>query len=293
MLFIKAFIVPKQRSQTIGMTRNMCLRRLSSFALVFVLGTVLKLFLPEVFVTEASGQEKSFIQLKKIGDRTWLVDSSGHPFFAHGVTHFGNQHGVDVVEIGNACKKLGFNAMGYGCAPELKSDLPFVEGRNLIPMSMYQTTDGSFSFVDIFDRVVQSKLEQQIKEMCFANCENPNLIGYCWTDLGAWPLENNTGKNWVNFIRGLPDDAPGQRSYRAFLEKWNGGDEQARDQAFLIVIAREYYRVHGEANRKYDPDHLIFGDRFSFPTIDEDVTRSIQILDFKNLGSSKVCLTCV
>ena len=31
--------------------------------------------------------------------------------------------------------------------------------------------------------------------MCFANRDNPNLIGYCWTDLGAWPLENTTGKS--------------------------------------------------------------------------------------------------
>ena len=208
------------------------------------------------------------IRLQKIKGRTWLVRPDGRPFFAHGVTHIGGRRRKrqDVIAIGKACKKLGFNAYGYGCPDALKKDLPYVEGRNFLPISMYRKLDGSFRYVDIFDPKVQTGLEQQIRIVCLDNRKNPNLIGYFWTDLSAWPLKNSTGKNWGEFIRGLPVDAPGGKAYRDFLKTWKGDDAGKRDRAFLRIIAREYFRVMGKANRKYDPDHLIFGDRFTFQT---------------------------
>lgn len=214
----------------------------------------------------SSAQDHSYIRLKKIEGHTWLIDPNGHPFFAHGVTHIGHGHKEDVVAIGRACKELGFNAYGYGCSHKLRTNLPYLDGRQLVPMSLYRTTDRSFGYVDIFDAKVQATLEQEIRKLCFANRKNSNLIGYCWTDLGAWPLKNTTGKNWVGFIRALPADAPGQKVYQKFLKTWKGNDSNARELAFLRIIAREYFRVLGTANKKFDPDHLIFGDRFTFQT---------------------------
>lgn len=224
-----------------------------------------------------SAKDLSYIRLEEFEGRTWLINSTGQPFFAHGVTHIGSAgHGVDVTTIGQACKELGFNAYGYGCPDALKTDLPYIEGRNhLVPMSLYRASGGSFRYVDIFDPGVQARLDKEIGSMCFANRDNPNLIGYCWTDLGAWPLKNSTGRNWVNFIRNLPADAPGHKVYRAFLKTWQGDDPKARDQAFLRIIAREYARVLGEANRKYDPNHLIFGDRFTFQTAIPEVVEEM------------------
>ncbi|RMF91682.1 MAG: beta-agarase [Planctomycetota bacterium] len=218
-----------------------------------------------------TAQEKPAIRIEKINERSWLVDSEGKPFFAHGVTHIGHGHEESVFEIAEACRKLGFNAYGYGCPDELKNDLPYLEGRNLLPISMYRMSDGSFHYVDIFDPDVQEQLTAQVRSMCLANRDNKNLIGYCWTDLGAWPLKNPTGQNWVQYIRELPPESPGRQAYAAFLENWKNGDDAARDAAFLRRIAREYFRVLGEANRKYDPHHLIFGDRFAFNTISPEV----------------------
>ena len=225
-----------------------------------------------VLATTAVTAQDQFIHLKEIDGHTWLISPKGKPFFAHGVTHISQKEYKDVRAIGTACMQLGFNSYGYGCPEELKSDMPYLEGRQLVPMSMYRTTDGSFNFVDIFDPEVQSNLENQIKQMCWANRDNKNLIGYCWTDLGAWPLKNNSGKNWLEFVRALPTDAPGQRAYQDFLKTWKndnanaGKDDAHRDLAFLRVIAREYFCVLGTANKKFDPKHLIFGDRFAFQT---------------------------
>ncbi|MEM9701082.1 MAG: hypothetical protein AAF907_01405 [Planctomycetota bacterium] len=151
--------------------------------------------------------------------------------------------------------------------------MPYIEGRNYVPISTY--LGRSFRFIDIFDPAEQRRLAQQVKQRCLENRDNPNLIGYCWTDLGAWPLKNSVGKNWVDFIRGLPPEAPGRKAYDEYLKTWQGGDAQVRDRGFLRKIAREYFRVMGEANREHDPDHLIFGDRFAFNTIAPEVVEEM------------------
>ena len=50
---------------------------------------------------------------------------------------------------------------------------------------------------------------------------------------------------------------------------------QSTDQAFLRLIAREYFRIIGEAQRKHAPHHLVFGDRFAFNTVDPGVVREM------------------
>ena len=226
------------------------------------------------------------IRLARIDGRHWLIGSDGKPFFAHGITHVGNARSKhDFMDVAAACKRLGFNAYGYGCPPELRFDMPYLESWNdLVPISMYRSkgvggkgdsSEGAHKFVDIFDPREQARIEAGVKANCEQSKNNPNCIGYCWTDLATWPLENHAKKNWVDFTRSLPQDAPGQKAYQTFLSTWDGDDDKSRDQAFLRLIAREYFRVIGEANRKYDPDHIIFGDRLSFYTYDADVLKEM------------------
>ncbi len=142
-----------------------------------------------------------------------------------------------------------------------------------MPISYYRG-NGGVKFVDVFDPAEQAKLEAGVKYTATkAAKHSENVIGFCWTDLGAWPLQNMAKKHWVDYIRSLPETAPGQVAYQQFLSNWEGDatDAQARDQAFLKLIAREYFRVVGTAQRKYAPDHLVFGDRFDFNTADTNV----------------------
>ena len=227
-------------------------------------------------VTHSAPAEQSAIGLTEIEGRTWLITPEGKPFFAHGITHATNRSlSADYGALSKACKDLGFNAYGYGCPAPLKSNMPYVEGRNYVPISTYRGKGGGFRFIDIFDPRQQQRLTAQVKQTCLQNRDNPNLIGYYWTDLGAWPLKNSVGKNWVDFIRDLPADAPGRKAYAEFLDSWQGDDAKARDLGFLRVIAREYFRVMGEANQEHDPDHLIFGDRFAFNTIVPEVLEEL------------------
>ncbi len=227
--------------------------------------------------SQGNGDENSpIIRLSKIEGRHWLIGADGKPFFAHGITHVGNARSKhDFMDVATACKRLGFNAYGYGCPQELRSDMPYLESWNhLVPISMYRNK-ATHKFVDIFDATEQARIVAGVKAYCEKSKDNPNCIGYCWTDLATWPLENKQEKNWVEFIRNLPNGTPGQTAYGEFLGTWDGIDDTARDQAFLKLIAREYFRVIGEASRKYDSDHIIFGDRLSFYTYDEDVLKEM------------------
>lgn len=232
------------------------------------------LTLSGLFALPLSSEDKKprNITLTEIGGRHWLVGPDGKPFFVHGITHVSNnQAKFDFAKISKACKELGFNAYGYGCPNELRSDMPFVESWNhLVPISYYRGKNG-IKFIDVFDPREQAKLNAGVRANCYRSRRNPNTIGYCWTDLGSWPLQNPSGKNWVEFIRSLPKDALGRKAYQEFLGTWNGDDDTARDRAFLRLIAREYFRVVGEAQRKYDPGHLVFGDRFAFNTLVPEV----------------------
>jgi len=225
----------------------------------------------------ASGKDSGSFSLTKINGRDWLLTSEGRPFFAHGITHAGNQFAnLDFKKFSQACKELGFNAYGYGCPQQLRKDMPYVASWNhLVPISYYRGKNG-VKFVDVFDPKVEARIAAGVKAYCLINAKTSrNVIGYCWTDLGSWPLENPSGKNWVDFIRKLPKNAAGQKAYQDFLQIWEGEDTKARDQAFLRLIAREYFRIIGEAQRKHAPDHLVFGDRFAFNTLDDDVMKEM------------------
>jgi hypothetical protein len=217
------------------------------------------------------------ITLGKIKGRHWFLMPDGSPFFAHGITHAGNRLAkLDFKNFSQVCKELGFNAYGYGCPQQLRKDMPYVASWNhLVPISYYRGKNG-VKFVDVFDPKVEARMEAGVKAYCLINAKTSrNVIGYCWTDLGSWPLENPSGKNWVDFIRKLPKNVAGQKAYQGFLKTWEGDVGKERDQAFLRLIAREYFRIIGEAQRKHAPDHLVFGDRFAFNTLDDDVMKEM------------------
>ena len=85
-----------------------------------------------LFITSpfpALAQKPSTIKLTEIDCRTWLISPDGKPFFAHGITHAGlRQWRGNYQPVSKACKDLGFNACGYGCPNEQKSDIPYMMG---------------------------------------------------------------------------------------------------------------------------------------------------------------------
>ena len=227
-----------------------------------------------------SAEKQVGFKIEKIQGKHWLIKPNGQPLFAHGITHASNQYAkLNYQNFSQACKSIGFNAYGYGCPEPLRRDMPFIESWNhLVPISYYRGKNG-VQFLDVFDPKVQKKLEIGVKAKCLSSRDNPNTIGYCWTDLGSWPLENPSGKNWVEFIRQLPPDTPGQKAYQKFLKTWKGSSKKQRDLGFLRLIAREYFKVIGNTQRKFAPNHLVFGERFGINSLNIYETMVLEVVE--------------
>jgi hypothetical protein len=154
-----------------------------------------------------------------------------------------------------------------------------------------------YLFPDVFDPDWQSETDGRIAQATAAHRDNPFCVGYLWTDTPTWDLVKTRGlrgTDWVSAMRALPASAPGKQEYAGFLARRYQGrlpelnslyglsastpDELAAtdfahiavgrhvvgedDRAFLGLIARQYYKTVGESQRKYDPHHLILGERY-------------------------------
>lgn len=249
---------------------------------------------------------EDFIRLSSNGDRVFLIDSDGKPFFAHGVNHIApHGQGEDAARVAPKCETLKFNAYGYGSPADLHSDMPYVESWNdLVPMSLHRNAK-AFAYRDVFDQAVKDDIRQQIRATCEANRNNKNLIGYFWTDMPAWQLNNKHGFNWVDFCRRLAAGAAGKKAFLGFLQNtyrtfpafnsiyktesstwqelasetaWENlrpNISSKDDLAFLRLIAREYYSLLGNTTRQFDPNHLILGDRLSPQGIIDEVVEEM------------------
>jgi hypothetical protein len=192
-----------------------------------------------------------------------------------------------------------FNSTGIA-ATELRRGLPYTASITLAKTAKYYSPPGGknpYDFPDVFDESVRDALVNKIRSVCSAGRDDPYLIGYHWTDTPTWDIRKTRifrHTDWVSQIRKLGATAPGKHRYIEFLrrrydddlarlnraygldvksfdallvEDFNSVDLQrydvaSDDELFLGVIARQYYGIIGPATRKYDPNHLIFGEKY-------------------------------
>ena len=83
------------------------------------------------------------------------------------------------------------------------------------------------------------------------------LIGYFWTDIPLWQRKRE-GQDWVSFYKALPEDSPGGKVWK----DWRAKNPGTREGVFLAVIAKQLYDKAYGFLRRYDRNHLVFGDRY-------------------------------
>jgi hypothetical protein len=194
------------------------------------------------------------------------------------------------------------NNLGYGAPAQLQNRMPYFATITLAPIEKHRLLPvpgkpNSYQFPDVFDPLWQQQVEARIRQVCDRHKENRFLIGYFWTDTPTWDLVKTRalrGTDWVSALRQLPSAAPGKQRYTAFLkdryagrltelnsfyglalESLEGMEEQdfgsialgrhrvqADDADFLEQIAQTFYQVAGRAQRRFDPHHLVLGDRY-------------------------------
>lgn len=100
--------------------------------------------------------------------------------------------------------------------------------------------NGHPAFRDVYSADFAKYVDWLARTMCLQHVDNPNLIGYFLVDIPAW-FPHATGR----FYSGFEGLSPAQHDKK------------------LYDIAVKYYDVVVSAIKRYDPNHLILGDRYN------------------------------
>lgn len=117
-------------------------------------------------------------------------------------------------------------------------------------------------YEDVFDPAFHTRLRKHIQNIADKTANDTRCIGYWWTDIPVWnpgQQKQKFGLSYVDFIRALPEGAPGRVRY----ESWKKENPTANDEAFHVLIARELYRVTAAAYREFAPAKLLFSERYN------------------------------
>lgn len=197
----------------------------------------------------------------------------------------------------------GFNTVGYHHPVEMRELMPFMAEVYLAQVAYWMP---HVRYVDVFSPSYPKAVSNLVRRMVSAVKAIPNLVGYYWTDTPRWDLElarRQVGDDWVSMIRRQSAPNVGKQRYVSFLrERHSASPSEFRaaygvelgdvdtmlerdfsdlslnhpivhrdDYEFLRLIAREYYRVAGEAMEREDRRHLVFGDRYMLGDLPTEV----------------------
>ncbi|MEM1061884.1 MAG: Ig-like domain-containing protein [Planctomycetota bacterium] len=207
-----------------------------------------------------------FFRLEEFDGRHFLVTPEGHGYRALGLNHFHNMTSDAYDETVARIRSWGFNAGCYQGPRWMWDRYPYTKGINLVPVCVWKP-DSLFEYRDVFDPRVLEKMEADVRAIVEPQADNAMLIGYFWTDIPIWARGRNGG--WIKFYKSLPAGSAGGETWRA----WKAANAGAPESDFLVVIARQLYAKGHEFVRKYDGNHLIFGDRYHEVDMPADVVR--------------------
>ena len=159
---------------------------------------------------------------------------------------------------------------------------------------------------DVFSEAFAARVEATAKSVCAECAGNPLTLGYCYCDLPPWTdaqmLGGASGGGfcgpWGEALRSQPAQTAGKQAWIGLLREQYGSASEAaraygltasswddlaaasewshpRDEkaaardgdAFTARIAERWYGLLHDAIRRYDADHLIFGDKLKYDRI--------------------------
>jgi hypothetical protein len=200
-------------------------------------------------------------------------------------------------------RAAGLNTVGYRHPVEMRGLMPFMAEVYLAQVAYWMP---QVRYVDVFSPGYPKAVNNLVRKMVSAVKANPNLIGYYWTGAPRWDPElarRQINDDWVSMIRRLAAAHVGKQRYVSFLREQHvsspsefraayGNDlgdvdtmlgrdfsdlplnhpiVRRDDYEFLRLIAREYYRVAGEAMEREDRRRLVFGDRYMLDDLSTEV----------------------
>ncbi|MFM7014626.1 MAG: agarase [Actinomycetota bacterium] len=211
-----------------------------------------------------------------------FIDPEGKPFVSLGVNHIDDSdlrypHNVEVWEkkygsrekwekgVIADLKDLNFNTIGwtsqyisggwgealdwFGDPVDLGHSLPWPD-RDLLEADMpyivqirvqeIEDWNGHPAYRDVYGEDFAKYADWIARRLTSDHKNSKNLIGYFLVDIPGW-IPHAAGRFWPGFE----------------------GLSQEEHDAKLFDVAKTYYKIITEAIRRYDPNHLILGDRYN------------------------------
>jgi hypothetical protein len=222
-------------------------------------------------ITTIQSQATGSFRVGQVNNRWMLITPEGQGFLALGLSHAGGawqgllgpKRQEALEKVRNDLRDLNFNATGY--VPELSAEFNYIHNADRLPGSP-GTLSGQGKrkhlYEDVFDPAFHARLQKHIQGIADKTAQDGHCIGYWWTDIPVWnpgQQRQKFGLSYVDFIRALPEGAPGRIRY----ESWKKENTTAKDETFHILIARELYRATAAAYREFAPGKLLFSERYN------------------------------
>ncbi len=221
--------------------------------------------------------DRSFFTVARRGVNWWFITPEGEPFFSIGMNHidstalryaenvhiwherYGNDQKRWLEErVAVDLKDWGFNTIGWSQEVVTRGEIIHRHSRRLtyeeyqwldmpyarlLPFAEVHQWECETRYPDVFSSDFEEWCDYVARDDCTRMADDPKLIGYFYTDCPTWvhPSQDPEFKGpWFD-----PDR----------LETEAGRKE-------LFDMATQYYKVTHDAIRRYDPNHLILGDRY-------------------------------
>jgi hypothetical protein len=238
----------------------------------------------------------SFFSIRKIKDRHFLIDPDGEKFFSIGINHIDSaslryQENISIWKnkysnsmevwlkssVRTNLREWGFNSMGWNqevvtgeatnhrhsrsFTPEEYKwlDIPYC---HMLHFADFHSWENETINPDFFSKGFADWCDYVARDEVARLAMDPNLIGYFYIDCPTW-IHNYPFNKWKG-----PLFDPEK------LKTESGRKE-------LFQMATQYYKTTSEAIRRYDKNHLIFGDRYeaSHPLAVEVITAATPYTD--------------
>lgn len=230
-----------------------------------------------------ASEEAGYFRVKQSNSGSWVfIDPSGKPFVSLGLNHLDDTdlrypHNVEVFDrkygtrgkwakgVVRDLEDLNFNTIGwtgqyisgdwgkaldwFGDPIDLGHSTPWPDELLLdagmpyvvqIRVQEIEDWNGHPAFRDVYSEDFKKYADWIARRMTSDHKNSRNLIGYFLVDIPSW-LPHASGRFWPGFEGLSPEE----------------------HDAKLFEVATQYYKTVTEAIRRYDPNHLILGDRYN------------------------------
>ncbi|MCZ6635961.1 MAG: agarase [bacterium] len=223
----------------------------------------------------------SFFSVGQRNEHWWFLTPEAEAFFSIGMNHidsatlrysesgdvwqtrFGNSEQRWIQEgVALDLKTWGFNSIGWTQEVVVRGKTLYRHSRSftyeeyqwsgmpychMLPFAEVHQWDREVAYPDVFSKEFEEWCDFVARKDCVQMANDPNLIGYFYVDCPSWVHAQNNRDHGPN--------PKGPWFDPAHLDSRSGRKK-------LFDMAQKYYQVTHDAIRRYDPNHLILGDRY-------------------------------